>query len=200
MPPQRSGGGTPGARSSSAGGDAGFDLRLLRWMEAEGIEGFVDWVAFQHPTLGEVEIGGFRPYAATNPPAEKIALQGQKHCNFILHLTTLFPKVSIAETSVTGHGGGLFRIEAEIENSGFLPTSLAHGITSRSVKPTMVQLGVDPDDIISGSAKTSFFQNLDGSGRRQKYQWIVRGTPGATVTLKVVAQKGGTDTATLTLK
>jgi hypothetical protein len=198
--PQRGGAGVSTAGASSSAGDAGFDLRLLRWMDAEGIDGFTDWTPYEHPTLGEAEIGGFHPYAVANPPAERIALLGQKHCNFILQLTTLFPKVSIAETSVTSHGGGVFRIKAEIENSGFLPTSMAHGITSRSVKPTMVQLGVDPDDIISGSAKTSFFQTLDGSGRRQKYEWIVRGTPGATVTLKVVAQKGGTDTATLTLK
>jgi len=198
--PQRGGAAGRPAGPAPSVGDASFDLRLLRWMNSEGIDGFIDWTSFQHPTLGEVEIGGFRPFAAANPPAEKIALQGQKHCNFILHLTSLFAKVTIAETSVASHGGGLFRIEAEIENSGFLPTSTAHGITSRSVKPTMVQLGVDPADIVSGSAKTSFIQTLAGSGRRQKYEWIVRGTPGATVTLKVVAQKGGTDTATLTLK
>jgi hypothetical protein len=169
-------------------------------MDSEGVDGFIDWEPYQHPTLGEAEIGGFRPFAATNPPTDKIAVLGQKHCNFILHLTSLFPNVSIAETSVTGFGAGLYRIKAEIENSGFLPTSLAHGVASRSVKPTMVQLDIDPDDIISGNEKTSFFQALDGSGRRQKYEWIVRGKPGAAITLRVVAQKGGTDTATITLK
>jgi hypothetical protein len=64
----------------------------------------------------------------------------------------------------------------------------------------MVQLGVDPADIISGSAKTNFFPALAGSGRRQTYEWIIRGKPGSTVTLKAVAQKGGTATAALTLK
>ncbi len=44
------------------------------------------------------------------------------------------------------------------------------------------------------------FQVLPGSGGLQRYEWIVRGKPGAAVTLKVVSQKGGTDTATLKLQ
>ena len=192
-------GGT-GVPDLPASGTAAFDLRLARWMDAEKIDGFVAWQSFEHPTLGAIEIGGFRPYAIRNPPAATIADLGKSHTEFAVYLSSLFPNVSIAKTAVTNHGGGLFRIRAEIENSGFLPTSTAQGVRSRSVKPTMVQLGVDPADIVSGAAKTSFFQALDGSGRRETYEWIIRGKPGATVTLEVVSQKGGTDTATLTLK
>jgi hypothetical protein len=118
----------------------------------------------------------------------------------VTYLSSLFAKVAIANTTVTSLGGGLYRIKAEVENSGFLPTSTAQGIRSRSVKPTMVQLGVDPADIVSGAPKTNFFPTLAGSGRRQTYEWIVKGKPGSTVTLKVVAQKAGTATAVLGLK
>jgi hypothetical protein len=169
-------------------------------MDADKIDGFIAWQPFRHPSLGDVEIGGFRPYAFSNPPASKIAELGKSHTEFVTYLSSLFPKVTIAHTSVTSHGGGLYRIKAEVENSGFLPTSTAQGIRSRAVKPTMVQLGVDPDDIVSGSAKTSFFPALAGSGRRQVYEWIIKGKPGSTVTLKAVAQKGGSATTTLTLK
>ena len=64
----------------------------------------------------------------------------------------------------------------------------------------MVQLGVDPGDIIAGNDKTNFFQVLPGSGGLQSYEWIVKGKAGTAVTLKVVSQKGGTDTATLKLQ
>ena len=60
----------------------------------------------------------------------------------------------------------------------------------------MVQLGVDPDDIVSGAPKTNFFPALAGTGRRQTYEWIIKGKPGSTITLKAVAQKGGSATAT----
>jgi hypothetical protein len=64
----------------------------------------------------------------------------------------------------------------------------------------MVQIGVEPEDLVSGDAKTSFFQALEGSGRRQRYEWIIRGKPGGTVSLRVLSQKGGTETVTVNLK
>jgi Zinc carboxypeptidase len=199
-------GGPGGPAASGPGGDAAesglaaFDLRLVRWMDAENVNGFIAWQPFKHPTLGDVEIGGFRPYASSNPDAAKIAELGKSHTEFVTHLSSLFPKVRIADTSVASLGGGLYRVKAEVENGGFLPTSTAQGVRARSVKPTMVQLGVDPADIVSGSPKTNFFPSLAGSGRRQAYEWIVRGKPGSTVTLKAVAQKGGSATSTTTLR
>ncbi len=192
--------GADGAPDAAAGGTAVFDVRLLRWMDTEKIDGFAAWQPFRHPTLGDVEIGGFKPYAASNPPAARIAELGKSHAEFVTYLASIFPQVSVAGTTVTSLGGGLYRVKAEVENSGFLPTSTAQGVRSRSVKPTMVQLGVDPADIVSGAAKTNFFPTLAGSGRRQTYEWIIKGRPGSSVTLKVVAQKAGTATATLTLK
>jgi hypothetical protein len=163
-------------------------------------DGFLAWTPFTHPTLGAVEIGGFKPYATVNPPAAQIEALGKSHAAFALYLTTLFPRVAIADVTATALGGGLYRIAAEVENAGYLPTSTAHGVTSRSVKPTMVQLGVAPDTIVSGDAKTNFIPALAGSGRRQSYQWIVRGKPGQAITVRVVAQKGGAAERAVTLK
>jgi hypothetical protein len=181
-------------------GGAAFDLRLVRWMDAEKVDGFIAWSPFTHATLGAVEIGGFRPYVLSNPAPAKIAELGKSHTEFVVYLSSLFPRVAIVDAGVRSLGGGLYRVTAHVENSGFLPTSSAQGARSRSVKPTMVQIGVPPDDIVSGAPKTAFFQSLAGSGRRQTYEWIVRGKPGAPVTIKAVAQKGGSATTTLTLK
>ena len=51
----------------------GIDLRLLQWMDARRWTGSSTWTPFKHPTLGDVEIGGFKPYVTVNPPAAKIA-------------------------------------------------------------------------------------------------------------------------------
>ena len=193
-------------RAGSAGSDAGqqlsasIDSQFLKYLDSNNIKGFVDWTSFNHPELGDVEIGGFTPYEVCNPSSGEIAKLGPKHGEFAVYLTTLFAKVKIAKTEVTNHGGGIFRITAEVENSGYLPTALQHGVTSRSVKPTMVQLGVDPKQILSGSSKTNFFQKLDGSGKRQKYEWLIKGNSGDKIELQVVAQKAGSDTKTIVLK
>ncbi len=185
-----------GRRGSNGSGD----LALLRWMDAEGFDGFVDWTELDHPTLGTVEIGGFKPYSTTNPPAGQLATLGEAHAEFAVYLSSLFADVKIANTEVTNRGGGIFQIEAEVENAGYLPTSMNQGVTSRSVAPTMVQLGVDPDDVLTGAAKTNFFHALDGTGARERYVWVIRGREGGLVELKVVSQKGGSDTTTITLR
>ena len=192
------GAGSP--RPSGVGRTANIDSLLLKWMDSEGIDGFANWTKYNHPDLGEVEIGGFKSYMVTNPPAEKIIALGASHAEFAIYLSTLFPEVKIAKTEVINHGGGIFRIRAEVENAGFLPTSLAHGVRSRSVKPTMVQLGVEPEAVISGNNKTSFFQSLAGSGKRQKYEWLIKGKSGVRIELRVVSQKGGSDNTTIILK
>jgi hypothetical protein len=200
---QRGAGRGAGAGAGTiADGEIGesIDLRLLQWMDSEKVDGFVAWTPFKHPSLGDVEVGGFRPYVTVNPPASRIAELGAAHAKFVVHLTSLFARVGIAKTEVTALGGGLYRVKAEVENTGFLPTALAQGVTARAVKPVMVQLGVPPESIVTGSEKTSFIPTLAGSGSRQSYEWVVTAKPGSTVTLKAVSQKGGSDTATLTLK
>jgi hypothetical protein len=178
----------------------GIDKQVLKFFDTEKIDGFAAWSAVKHPELGEVEIGGFKPYTLTNPPAAKISEIGTAHAKFALYLSSLFPKVKIARTEVISHGGGLFRIRAEVENSGFWPTALAQGVTARAVKPTMVQLGVKQEDIISGHSKTNFFQALSGSGGREKFEWLVKGKAGDRIELKVVSEKAGADKSVIVLK
>jgi murein tripeptide amidase MpaA len=212
------GGGQAGGRGGAAGaqaiaqgrggampaGDAGgpnyADQRVLRWMDAEKIDGFVKWTPFKHPTLGDVEIGGFKPYELVNPPADRIPDLAAGHARFAMYLSSLFPHLKIAKAEVTAHGGGIYRIKAQIVNTGYLPTALAQGALARAVKPTMVELGVESKDVIAGNERRNFITALAGSNTLQSYEWIVKGKPGSTVTLKVVSQKSGTDSATLTLK
>jgi Zinc carboxypeptidase len=193
-----------GGRGAAAGGEVlppGVDKQVLKWLDAEKIDGFVKWTKFSHPDLGEVEIGGFKPYAVANPPAAKIAELGASHTKFVLYLSSLFPKIKVARLEAANLGGGVFRLKAEVGNVGFWPTALAQAVTARAVRPTMVQLQVKPGDILSGSAKTSYVPTLPGSGNGlSRFEWIIRAKAGEAVVLKAVSEKGGADTATVTLK
>jgi hypothetical protein len=188
-----------GASPAAAGG-AGVDEKVLKSLEGSGIDAFVDWTPYTHPSLGEVEIGGFLPYATTNPPAEQVAELGAKHGEFLVKLAGMLPRVRIVDTEVESHGGGVFTVTAEVENSGFFPTALRHGQTSRSVQATTIQIQVDPEDILTGAAKTARIGNLNGSGARESFTWVIRGREGIQVEIKLRAQKGGTDSATITLR
>jgi hypothetical protein len=165
------------------------------------VEAFADWASFQHPELGEVEIGGFLPYVTQNPPASQVAELGEKHGEFLTELAGMLPRVSIADTEVTAHGGGVFTVSVEVENSGFLPTALQQGTRARAVNATFVQIQIDDDDILSGAEKTTNVEVLSGSGTRsEKVTWVIRGREGASVEIKLQSQKAGHDTATVTLR
>ena len=187
------------ARGGSAGGD-GMDAKVLKALEGAGIQAFAEWTPYDHPTLGEVEIGGFLPYATVNPPVEEVPELGAMHGEFLVKLAGMLPRVRIADTEVEAHGGGVYSVTVEVENAGFFPTSLRHGQASRSVQPTTVQIHVPPDDILTGADKTSRMAILNGSGAREKFTWVIRGRDGAEVEIKLRAQKGGTDSATVTLR
>lgn len=189
-----------GAQQEASAPVPGIDPTYLKYLTTANVNGFVKWQTVKHPAFGEVEVGGFTPTEISNPPADKMADLGTGHAKFALYLATLFAEIKVAKTEVINEGGGLFRIKAEISNEGFLPTAMKQGVTARSVKPTMVQLEVKPEKILSGNSKTNFFQALDGSGKRLKYEWLIKGKTGDQIELKVVSQNGGTDVAKITLK
>jgi len=193
-------GGGAAAAGSGSGSGSGGDAALLARLEADGIDAFVDWTPFEHPQLGAVEIGGFRPYVTHNPPAESLEELGRKHGEFVVDLVAKLPRVKFVSTEVTNHGGGVFTVTAEIANSGFFPTALRQGITARAVQSTMVQIQVDPDNVLTGDAKTSTVPRLEGSGGRASFSWVIRGAEGDDVEIRVRSQKGGSDSVTVTLR
>ncbi len=189
--------GRSGGRSS---GGAGADADVLAALESAGIDAFADWTPFQHPELGEVEIGGFLPYATVNPPTDQLPELGEKHGAFLVELAGMLPRVGVADTEVTAHGGGVFTVTAAVENTGFFPTSLRHGQISRAVGPTFLQIQVDADDILTGADKTAYLGVLDGSGGREEVTWVIRGREGSTVEIRLHSMKSGRDTRTITLR
>lgn len=177
------------------------DVALLAGLEAAGVDdAFVPWTPFDHPTLGEVEIGGFRPYATTNPPADRLPELGRAHGEFLVRLAGMLPSVEFAGTEVEARGDGVFTVTAHVENAGYFPSALRHGVVAEAVHPVTVQLQLPEDDLITGDDKTSTIEKLDGSGRRESFTWVIRGQPGDRVEITVRAQKGGTDTTTVTLE
>jgi hypothetical protein len=195
-PTPPAGGGGAGAAAAASAGDGA----ILKSFDGAGINGFVAWAPYKHAELGDVEIGGFRPYASNNPLAKDLAELGRKHGEFLVRLASMLPRVRIAKAEVKAHGGGLFTVNVEVENTGFFPASTLHGVSTGSVKATLVQIEVPASDIVTGSPKSVRIPNLTGSNGRQKITWVIRGKPDATVSINLLAQKGGTDSATVTLK
>lgn len=187
-----------GAAGSLEGATA--DEKALAWADSTGVDVFDAWTEHRHPELGTVEIGGFRPYALTNPPEAALAELGRQHGAFVVRLADMLPRVRIVSTGVEAHGGGVFTVTAEVENTGYLPTAVEQGVVAEAVDPTLVRLEVDSDRILTGAEKSSEVEKLEGSGRRARFSWVIRGRTGESVEILARSEHGGTHTTTVTLR
>src|SRR5205085_316615 len=122
-----------GPRESDAGPkqpeikvDATEDKKWLEYSDKQRQgSGFIPWTPFKHPTLGDVEIGGFVPGFKQNPPADALPAIAEKQLAFLADLADRLPKVRVVNTIVKSPGAGLYEIEVFVANEGYLPTAMA---------------------------------------------------------------------------
>ncbi|EOZ92597.1 hypothetical protein A33Q_3978 [Indibacter alkaliphilus LW1] len=101
------------------------DYDALMWDDEEnGSRGFKSWEKFDHPQLGEVEIGGFHPkfFSQNGPPWQ---LEGwiRKQSLFNLAMAMDLPQIEINDIKVSKTGDE-YEIKVTWENSGKLPVAL----------------------------------------------------------------------------
>ena len=177
------------------------EARWLYWNDkVVGGQAFLPFVAFDHPTLGKVEVGGWKPGVRLNPPAADIAAITVKHLAFLKALGERLPKLAIVEPGAKAKGGGLYEVTALVENTGFLPTALAQGAKTRKAAPVLVKLlPVDKVKILSGK-RLEKIESLGGSGGRKDFRWLIQVPPGTkSVTVEVSSPKAGRVEATIPL-
>jgi hypothetical protein len=179
---------SPGSPALSGEGDA----RWLEWNDkVMGGSAFVPFHTVDHPTLGKVEVGGWKPGVRLNPPIEQVGAIVESHLAFLKDLATRMPSLSIKEAKAEAKGGGIFEIKATIENTGTLPTALAQGIVTRKSPPVLVKLELGDAKLISGRALNRI-NALSGQGGSQEYRWLVLVPEGKkTLAIEATCPKAG---------
>ena len=83
------------------------DLKLYRWSEEKlGGRGYVAWKPFDHPQLGEVEIGGWDSfYAWANVPFEQLEEEIAPHTEFAIFHCLISPRLATRSLDVERAGG-----------------------------------------------------------------------------------------------
>ena len=178
-------------------------LNALKWFDANNVkDAFIPWTKVKHKDFPDkdVEVGGFKPYVLTNPPDDSIDVLATKQNSFLAWLGTKLPKIEIRNVTVTSMDNKVFRVTADITNTGYLPTNSAMGNKarwSRNVKVN-VELGKD-QSITSGKAK-QILDPIKGSGGRKELTWLIVSKPGAIITLSAESPAAGKATQTVILK
>src|SRR5439155_8815497 len=111
------------------------DRAFLKWIDENAPESFVPWKEFKHPDFpgNKVEIGGFAPFAKTNPPEKLLEEFAKSHSKFLTDLAGKSPRIAVRKAEAKPLGAAVYEVTIQIENSGYLPTSLAQGTLTREV-------------------------------------------------------------------
>ena len=151
------------------------EARWLYWNDkVVGGRAFVPFRSFDHPTLGKVEIGGWRPGVRLNPPSGQVGAIADAHFAFLSDLAGRLPRLAVPVLEVEAKGGGVFAVRAVVENQGELPTALAQGVKTRRGLPVLVRLDPAGADlkVLSGKALERI-DALPGSGGRREFRWLL---------------------------
>lgn len=159
------------------------DKALLAYADKdwEG-KGFVQWQSYTHPTLGDVEIGGYIPYLETTPKPEHIDSVLQVQLPWLLQLSTKLPEILIADEKITELGGGIFKLELYIENKGYLPYPIAMG--QRNSQPAPIVVILDGEiKFLEGIKRTPL--GAIGGNSVKKLTWIIQADKKSEITAKI---------------
>jgi hypothetical protein len=191
----------------------------LRWSD-ENLEGrgYIAWYPVTHPTLGEVELGGWHPMSRRIPPGWLLEDVCARNCRFTLVHADAMPKVAIAEVALERLGPSLWRVEASLANEGVIDTVTDMGERLRVVRPDRAELvAADPAAPVrvlwAGIAEDPLLPRFRPVERRPERvdlpalrgqsavrgAWIVEGPEGAGIELTLRSQMGGAARAAIRL-
>ena len=182
-------------------GAENVDTDALKWSDSalDG-KGFVPWTPFKHPTLGDVEIGGFAPFVRVLPPAGQIEKLAAFSTDFYLKLMDRLGEVKIRETRVEQVDENVFNVTCFLTNPGWLPTSTAQGRRAQSSWPIRVRIKTAENQSLFSGRPIETVPSLAGSGGTQKLEWTVRGKSGSTVEISAESPKLGSVSTVVTLQ
>lgn len=168
------------------------ERKELKWFDEHASEAFVEWQPIEHPDFPgrRAEVGGYRPYALTNPPAELVGEIAARHANFLTKAVKQLPRIGVRKIECRHLGRSVYEVKIQVENTGFLPTLLAHGRTTREVHPTRLVMELDDESFLSGSRITNL-PTIRGSGGMVELRYIVRVPEREKIDFEVVSMLAG---------
>ncbi len=191
------------------------DLALLKWSdEALDGKGYVGWYPFEHPQLGEVELGGWdKIYAFRNPPPPFLEKEVARFPKWLIWHLLISPSLELYEATAKPLGEGAYRVRLVVQNTGWLPTyvtkkalekKVVRGIVCEIELPEGASLETgkprEERGQLEGRAYVRAFpRDEDAINDRLKVEWTVRAPAGGEIKLTARHPRAGTISTALTL-
>ncbi len=193
------------------GPTAAEERAVYDWAATNQPGAYADWVPFDHPQLGAVEIGGWDDvFFWANAPGDMLHAEVKPHAEFAVHQALCSPRLEVLLSRATHLGGDTYRVEVGIANNGWLPTYVTDKARKdRLVLPLVAELSGasvvgSPARLELGQLQGRLAFNLqspknDGTPDRALATWVVQAPAGTEVTVAVSHQRAGSRTVSITL-
>lgn len=171
---------------------------FLKFAEDKKISNvFVPWKEINHPDFPgrKTEVGGIRPFAMINPPADTLGFLITKNFRFITAVAAMHPELEFLDTKSENAGEGIFRVTLKVHNKGIFATCARVG--EENIWTRIMRLSLEPGNgqtILSGQ-KVQEIKRLEG-GQSAEFSWLIRGKG----SLKITAGAANTGIATSTIE
>jgi hypothetical protein len=138
-----------------------------------GGAGFVAWKPFEHPTLGSVEIGGWKRFTRHEPPRDLLggavrAVSGAP----LVHAR--FRPVLLPEAEVEPAGEGLFRVAVRARNRGDAPTDTSSAVKRRRASGVRATFAPAPGARAVGGPVQADLGTVEAGQASSEVVWLVR--------------------------
>lgn len=159
--------------------------------------GYVNWQSYNHPTLGEVEIGGAVPYVRNTPPASMIDSLLKVQVPWVLTLSEKIPKLIILNTEAVDKGAGIWELTIWVQNEHYLPFPTAMGEKNQIPRPAVLTLNAEGLEVLEGLKRTPV--GSIGGQETKKYRWLVRSPQSNTINVNLESASAWNDRSQVNL-
>jgi murein tripeptide amidase MpaA len=184
------------------------DLKILHWVDEHAEEdAYLDWYLFEHPQLGEVELGGFNQmYTWRNPPPAYMGEEAARNLPFVLSLADMLPRLTLHTLEIKEISENNFRINLVVENIGFLPTYTSlQGKKRKAIRPVRAEIELPHEALLINGKRRVELGHLEGrsnkmdvsiysttpTDNRGRVEWVVKASPGTVIQIKVTSERAG---------
>ncbi|MBX3459233.1 MAG: hypothetical protein KF696_04580 [Planctomycetes bacterium] len=123
--------------------------------EFGGGRAWIDWKPFNHPQLGEIEIGGWDQFATRMPPSQLFLEEGWRNALFTLRHAESFAELALENLRVENLGGELYRLRFAVRNNGAFPTDSVKAVERQFDEP--VRVSIAGGEIVSSALCDEMF-------------------------------------------